>query len=383
MKLLALLWAVKLPAVAVAVGSVGAAVTDLPFTKSPVPAVRPAMPSAPNNNLPIRVGQGSGNEAAWMVAYQRPEAHEIRTEPRLLGKPVNAVHRWGPGCIQNFAVGGVETGALMALDCGPNVFAVNGERWQHLEQQFGNQAAFVIGYPINDWHVWTLPSGGLIMVQDFTGGSRGKNQLHIGYTEGGPNVYFNIYGKILERYLELGGPDGPLDTLASDQYFWEGQIRLDFKGDTLTWDPKTGAVWQGRQPELPAVGAGARERNAVAWAISQIGQSHQPDGKPWDGWCDRFVGNAYGKTNSGYHTAYQHWQRLQARGLTHPGDRQVPYGALAFYGPVDKNPAGHVQISIGNGGFVSTGKTIHEAGINEAGNYLGWAYADPEWPGRK
>lgn len=127
--------------------------------------------------------------------------------------------------------------------------------------------------------------------------------------------------------------------------------------------------------------AGSREKRAVDWAWQQVGQSKQFDGKPWNNWCDRFVANAYGMTNSGYATAFIHWQDLLARGLARVGDRNVPTGGLAFF---LNNWAGHVMLSLGDGRYISTGPKVFVTEANRSfGQYLGWAPANPEWPGRK
>lgn len=128
----------------------------------------------------------------------------------------------------------------------------------------------------------------------------------------------------------------------------------------------------------------SREDKGVAWAMAQKGQSHQPDGRLWRGWCDRFVANAFGRANSGYDTAELHWQDLARRGLTRGGE--PPYGALAFYA---YRSWGHVTISLGNGRVITTPLftdpypgVVREAGLYEIRGYRGWAWANPEWAGR-
>lgn len=123
--------------------------------------------------------------------------------------------------------------------------------------------------------------------------------------------------------------------------------------------------------------ATSRENRAVAWAQSQIGASR------WNGLCLRFVANAFGKASSGYPTAYQHYLSLRSRRLINGGSA-VPRGALAYYAPAPINGhAGHVQISEGNGSFVTTGATVRRVSLTWPGaTYLGWAWADPAWPGR-
>lgn len=141
--------------------------------------------------------------------------------------------------------------------------------------------------------------------------------------------------------------------------------------------------YNGFDPRLPRCSqppASSREDRAVAWARSQLGQSHQPSGEPWNGWCGRFVANAFGRSNSGYATAAAQWRDLSNRGLVHRGDTNVPFGALAFSGGTDA--AGHVMISIGGGRFITTAEQIKEVGLSYGGQYWGWSWANPEWPGR-
>ena len=124
----------------------------------------------------------------------------------------------------------------------------------------------------------------------------------------------------------------------------------------------------------------SREDRAVAWARGQLGQTHQPSGQPWNGWCGRFVANAFGRSNSGYASAAAQYRDLSNRGLVHRGDTNVPFGALAFSGGTDAN--GHVMISIGGGRYITTAEQIKEVGLSYGGQYWGWAWANPEWPGR-
>lgn len=124
-----------------------------------------------------------------------------------------------------------------------------------------------------------------------------------------------------------------------------------------------------------------RTEGAIAWASGFLGASVLPDGWSTVTACDHFVGLAYGMANSGYTTAYNHWLSLVSRGLAY-GDSAVPFGALAFFGPVPGNSAGHVMLSLGNGTFISTGTTVHYAHLADFGNFQGWAWANPEWPGR-
>lgn len=127
----------------------------------------------------------------------------------------------------------------------------------------------------------------------------------------------------------------------------------------------------------PAPAPSTKAQRALNWARSQLGATG------WNGWCDRFVANAYGRSNSGYATAYAHYLDMSRRGLIHKTGTP-PAGALVFYGRAGVNGnAGHVQISEGNGSYITTASTVRRVNLTWPGApYLGWSYANPEWPGR-
>lgn len=85
---------------------------------------------------------------------------------------------------------------------------------------------------------------------------------------------------------------------------------------------------------LPADEALRQAQNVKNWAV---------------GMCDQFVAKMYGFDSSGYATASVHWNSIPSN-LKHPGDPNAPAGALMFWG----GGAGHVAISDGKGGIVST-----------------------------
>ena len=116
-----------------------------------------------------------------------------------------------------------------------------------------------------------------------------------------------------------------------------------------------------------------RAVTAANLAKSYLGQSIQANGDEWYGWCDKFVAVAYGRSYSGYNSAYIHYLDNLERGLINTGT-EVPVGGLAFFGPTASNEYGHVMISIGGGEFVSTGHTIHIETLDSWvwGEYLGY-----------
>ncbi len=134
-----------------------------------------------------------------------------------------------------------------------------------------------------------------------------------------------------------------------------------------------------------------REQNAVNWGKSVLGNSTTngdlgDSNHVWNGWCDNFVGHAFGLAASGYATAIDHYNTLNNAGLINSPSFAFgpPAGALVFFAaaPINGN-AGHVMLSEGNGTYITSAATVREVGITWPGaTYLGWAYADGSWPGR-
>lgn len=139
-------------------------------------------------------------------------------------------------------------------------------------------------------------------------------------------------------------------------------------------------------PTKPPVKPKTREQKAVDWAKSQLGSTN------YIGLCDRFVGQAYGKSNSGYWTAGIHLAAMAKRGEMHYRDWNPPAGALVFYLPGPKNAwGGHVMISTGDGKAISSehwsgpkrlGVGVVSIRTSTFGTYAGWSLANKEWPGR-
>ena len=123
---------------------------------------------------------------------------------------------------------------------------------------------------------------------------------------------------------------------------------------------------------------GVREQRAIDWMRAQIGSTR------WNGLCELMIEQAYGRSGQ-YPTALSHANTMLARGQMHIGDRNVPAGAIAYFGAAVVNGNnGHVMISIGNGQFISNGYnnigarivTLDNVG---AGPYIGWSWADDGW----
>ncbi len=147
--------------------------------------------------------------------------------------------------------------------------------------------------------------------------------------------------------------------------------------------------WNSYAPNTgPCSSTSSREQRAIDWARSVIGNSTTngdlgDSNHAWDGWCDNFVGHAYGRAASGYATAIAHFNSLNGRGLIHTTGTP-PFGALTFYAAAPINGyAGHVMLSEGNGNYITSAATVRRVTIGWPGaTYIGWSYADPEWTGR-
>jgi hypothetical protein len=132
----------------------------------------------------------------------------------------------------------------------------------------------------------------------------------------------------------------------------------------------------------------SREQKAMDWARSVIGQYYTnydlgDSNHVWNGWCYNFVAHAYGRSASGYYTAIDHYNDLRNRGMIHTSGTP-PSGALVFFGTAAiNNYAGHVMLSEGNGYYITAAWPVQRVTLSWPGApYLGWSYANPEWPGR-
>lgn len=125
--------------------------------------------------------------------------------------------------------------------------------------------------------------------------------------------------------------------------------------------------------------------NALNWARAQATNKSMN----YNGLCERFVENAYG-TSGRYASAIANYNAQLAAGRINRSTTNIPAGALVF----SSNRAldlgyGHVQISLGNGTFVSggvstrvgNGATVQILRGLPSG-FLGWSMPPTSWPGR-
>jgi hypothetical protein len=133
----------------------------------------------------------------------------------------------------------------------------------------------------------------------------------------------------------------------------------------------------------PAPSANAKADRAVAWANSMVGSMS------YKNLCERFVENAYG-TSGKYASAIAAYKALKAAGAIKTSTTNIPKGALVFsLDPKWDYGNGHVEISRGDGTFVSGGASTAYGNRSTVqiykalpSGYLGWAMPPASWPGR-
>lgn len=182
----------------------------------------------------------------------------------------------------------------------------------------------------------------------------------------GPGTTFRVVG-----YVNYGAP---LDIDCQVQ-------QATSVGGNRTWDHLTGGQWvtdyytttPSFNSYAPGLGPCSREWRSMGWASARVGQTG------WNGWCERFVENSYGTTGR-YGSALADFYAQRAAGRMHY-DTNPPGGALVFYRNPYDGGFGHVEVSRGDGSFISTGPTVQIVGFGYGGTFIGWSYAPPDWPG--
>jgi hypothetical protein len=126
---------------------------------------------------------------------------------------------------------------------------------------------------------------------------------------------------------------------------------------------------------LPTLDTGARGGRAEIWYRDHRGST------AYEGLCELAAELSFG-TRGQYPSAIANWHSRISAGRAHPGDRHPPGGALVFW---NTSVFGHVAVADGNGGMWSTSvnnRIGHATSLNYFVNYLGWAWAPGDWPGR-
>lgn len=316
------------------------------------------------------VGYGSSNPATFINAYNRIGGSGA------IGSPINAVHVWGGGCIQDFTGGWSGKSGIMQAGCTGTAYYVVYKQWAYLEGRWGGSATSVIGYPTGDDFRW-----GAGWSQHFAGGSQNNTTLARADQTG---IVRSVRGDTRNFWINSkGGAAGSLGYPISEEYPWSGIYKQDFQGGSIIWDP----INKARLYSPPAVVA-LREQKAANWVIAEKNSAYpawsDEFARPWSGYCEGFVEVAFGtRGRFTSATAHYQWQLAQGRIKT---NTNPPVGAVVFYGG---GGDGHVGVSIGSGQVISTqgynGQVlpVWQHGVTGLTvPYLGWAYAPSHWLGR-
>lgn len=195
--------------------------------------------------------------------------------------------------------------------------------------------------------------------------------------------YYSTTSSLAER-------SGPGTTWSVTQYVgYNAPLDVDCQvqgatnvGGNATWDHLTNGQWvtdyYTTSPSFNNYASGlgpcSRELRAMAWASAESGATG------YNGYCELFVEQSYG-TSGRYSSALAAFNSLQNAGQMHY-DTNPPGGALVFFRNSGDGGNGHVEISRGNGTFVSTGPTVQIVNFGYGGTFTGWSYAPSSWSGR-
>lgn len=191
-------------------------------------------------------------------------------------------------------------------------------------------------------------------------------------------------GQAVKGYFSFNIPNGGWDNL------WyktsDGSFVADVDIETGTLNDVTADCDQGPAPAPAPQSApapnGDRAAQAVAWARNQAATDPNRTEGGYPVQCEVFVEEAYNHAFR-YPSAIDAFNDLRAKNLIHTNTDGIPAGALVFSSnPVYDGGAGHVELSLGNGQYI-TANYIHSPHIrvvplnnNDPGNrFLGWAYA--------
>lgn len=109
---------------------------------------------------------------------------------------------------------------------------------------------------------------------------------------------------------------------------------------------------------------------AVARAtLRHFGEFYRPDGVPWVGWCEMFVGNVLAEAGIP-HPRYASAILDALSGPLYRG--RAPAGSVVYFDQ-QANPYGHVGVALGDGTMVSAlGGGVVRTGYEGWVSYLGW-----------
>jgi hypothetical protein len=158
-------------------------------------------------------------------------------------------------------------------------------------------------------------------------------------------------------------------------------------GGNRTWDHMTNGQWVSdfytTTPSFNSYIWGmpkcTREWRALAWASAQL-YSHADDY-----YCERFVEHAFGVYGvpPGYTSALADYRAQLATGHIHT-DLNPPAGALVFYRNAYDGGNGHVELSRGDGSYLTTsnGGGVQIVSFSWGGSFQGWSWVQSNWSGR-
>jgi len=116
----------------------------------------------------------------------------------------------------------------------------------------------------------------------------------------------------------------------------------------------------------PGIGGNATIAHA---ALRHYGEYYRPDGVPWTGWCEMYIGNVMNEAGI-VHPRYESAILDAISGPLYRG--QAPAGSLVFFDQ-RANPYGHVGVALGDGTMLSAlGGGIVRTTYTDWVSYLGW-----------
>lgn len=146
-------------------------------------------------------------------------------------------------------------------------------------------------------------------------------------------------------------------------------------------DPSTGVSQSCSWTSSTEVAPGGR--TAARWALNRVGQSSSSGTTStgrWSGWCAKFVGMAWGRTNAGYNSAIDMYRAWKNAGLIKSSGMTI--GAPVFW---NLSQYGHTGVYVGDGvvvstqGYESDNKPVRAHTVGYLSSYLGWATPPSAW----
>jgi len=116
----------------------------------------------------------------------------------------------------------------------------------------------------------------------------------------------------------------------------------------------------------PGIGGNAAIAHA---ALRHYDEYYRPDGVPWTGWCEMYIGNVMDEAG----IAHPRFASALLDAISGPLYRgQAPAGSLVFFDQ-RANPYGHVGVAMGDGTMLSAlGGGIVRTTYTDWVSYLGW-----------